>query len=157
MAIFRATDVIELALELEKNGEAYYRAVAAKVESQEVRVLFEELAQQEVYHYQTFQQLAQTAWDKPLMAPDQWQDYLGYLQATVQSAFFEGQDKSLALAEKVESEEEAIRMAMDFEKETLLFFHDLRDLVPAGEKKTIGRIIDEEKAHLRRLADMLPK
>ncbi len=157
MAIFRATDVIELALELEKNGEAYYKAVAAKVESQEVKVLFEELAQQEVYHYQTFQQLAKTAWDKPLMAPDQWQDYLGYLQATVQSAFFEGKDKSLALAEKVESEEEAIRMAMGFEKETLLFFHDLRDLVPAGEKKTIGRIIDEEKAHLRRLADMLPK
>ncbi len=155
MAVFKATDVVELALELEKNGEAFYRRVAAKSASPAVKALFEELAQQEVYHFQAFQKLAQTAWDQPLLTQDEWSNYLGYLQATVQSAFFEGEDKSLALADKVENEQEAIRMAMGFEKETLLFFHDLRDMVPEGEKKTVVRIIAEEKQHLRRLAEML--
>ncbi|MEN8098146.1 MAG: ferritin family protein [Chloroflexota bacterium] len=155
MAIFKAADVIELALELEKSGEVFYRAVAEKSKNPQVKALFEDLAQQEVYHYQAFQQLGNTVWDTPFIAPDSWQEYLGYLQATVQSAFFQGQGKALSEAESVQDEKEAIRMAIGFEKETLLFFHDLKDMVPPGEIDTVNRIINEEKAHLRRLAAML--
>lgn len=46
-------------------------------------------------------------------------------------------------------------MAMGFEKETLLFFYNLRDLVTDRDRETISRIIDEEKSHVRRLAGML--
>jgi len=155
MVLIKAADVLELALELEKNGEAFYRAVARKTGVPEVQALFEDLAQQEVFHYRAFQKLAQTTWDTPLMPPEEWQEYLSYLQATVQSAFFEGKNKSLAMADQVASDTEAIRMAMGFEKETILFFHDLRDLVPEGHKETVARIIAEEKSHLRRLAGML--
>lgn len=155
MAIFRAADIVELALEIEKNGEAFYRAVAKKTSKSDLKALFEDLAQQEVLHFKTFQRLGRTTWDKPLMPPEQWQEYLDYLQATVQSAFFQGEEQALAQADQVTNEEEAIHMAMDFEKETLLFFHDLRDLVPPGEKATLSHIIAEEKSHLRRLAGLL--
>lgn len=155
MAIFQATDVIEMALEIEKSGEVFYRAVAQKVKSPQVQALFEDLAEQEVQHYAAFEKLSQTEWDRPLMTRDAWDQYLMYLQATVQSTFFEGQDKALALAEQMSDEKEAIRMAMGFEKETLLFFYDLRDMVSEADKKVIQRIVDEEKSHLRRLAAML--
>jgi rubrerythrin len=78
-----------------------------------------------------------------------------YLQATIESAFFQGADKALAVAEQVADEKEAVRMAMGFEKETLLFFHDLRDMVSDADKEVVLRIIAEEKSHLRRLAGML--
>lgn len=155
MVVFKAADVIELALQIEKNGEVFYKRVAEKTASAEVKALFEDLAQQEIYHYKMFEKLGQTSWDSPMMTPVEWQDYLGYLDATVQSSFFEGADKSLALAEKVTDENEAIQMAMGFEKETLLFFHDLRNLVPEAEKPTVARIIEEEKNHLKRLAGLL--
>lgn len=77
------------------------------------------------------------------------------MQATVQSAFFEGQDKALSLAEQVIDEKEALRMAMNFGKETPLFVCDLRDMVSDADKKVMKRIIDEEISHLRRLAAML--
>jgi len=155
MPIFQATDVVEMALELEKSGEAFYRAVAIKAKTAQIRDLFEELADAEVQHYATFQKLSETVWDQPLMLPDEWGQYLAYLQATIQSVFFQGEDKALALAEQVDDEKEALRMAMDFEKETLLFFHDLRDMVSGGDKAILLRIVNEEKAHLRRLADEL--
>ena len=44
---------------------------------------------------------------------------------------------------------------MGFEKDTLLFFYDLREMVSEGERGAISGIISEEKAHLRRLARML--
>ena len=155
MPIFQAADVVEMALELEKSGEVFYRAVAKKVKSAQIQALFEDLADQEVQHYAAFQKLSKTVWDKPLMLPDEWNQYLMYLQATIQSAFFEGEDKALALAEQVTDEKEALRMAMGFEKETLLFFYDLRDMVSEGDRTILMRIVNEEKSHLRRLADML--
>ncbi len=155
MAIFRATDIVEMALEIEKGGEIFYRTVAQKAKSPEVQALFEDLAQQEVQHYAAFEKLSQVNWDRSLMPADQWDQYLIYLQATVQSAFFQGQDKALSLAEQVTDEKEALRMAIGFEKETILFFHDLRDMVSDSDKKVITRIVDEEKLHLRRLAEIL--
>ncbi len=155
MAIFQASDVIEMALEIEKSGEAFYRAVATKAQSPQVQALFEELADMEVDHFETFKQLSKTQWSGLELPEEQWDQYLTYLQATVQSAFFEGQDKALALADQVNDEKQALRMAMGFEKETLLFFHDLRDMVTEGNKEVVKQIIDEEKSHLRLLADML--
>ena len=154
MAVFRAADIIELALQIEKNGESYYRAVAAKTENPDIRSLFEELAQQEVFHYQTFQKLGADTWDQPMMSDQEWQLYLAYLDATVQSAFFEGEDKALAEADSAKNEREAIWMAIGFEKETLLFFHELRDIA-GGNTDALDRIIAEEKTHLKRLATLL--
>jgi rubrerythrin len=155
MAIYRAADIWEMALEVEKSGELFYSAVAKKAKSPEVRALFEDLAEQEVLHYVTFKKLSQTTWDLSGMPAGQWDEYLMYLQATIQSAFFQGRDKALALADQVTDQREALRMAMGFEKETLLFFYDLRDMVSAADRDTITRIVDEEKRHLQRLGALL--
>ena len=155
MVFLKAADIVEVAMGVEKSGEAFYRAVVQKIASAEARALFEDLADQEAKHYQTFLGLSKAIRDKPLMPAAEWDEYQGYLGATVQSAFFEGPDKALALAEEVTGEEDAIRMAIGFEKETLLFFHDLRDVVPDSSRKMIERIVDEEKSHIRRLAGML--
>jgi rubrerythrin len=154
MAIFQATDVVEMALELEKSGEIFYRAVAEKVPPQ-VRTVFEDLAEAEQNHYLAFQKLSKTTSGEPLMTEDAWDQYMMYLQATIQSTFFEGADKALALADQVTDAQEAIRMAVGFEKETMLFFHDLRDMVAEANKGTVERIITEEKSHLTLLASML--
>jgi rubrerythrin len=155
MAIFHANDIIEMALELEKSGEVFYSTVAGKVTTPEVRALFEDLADQERYHYVAFEKLSGTVWDAGASPADDWDQYLMYLQATIQSAFFEGADKALAVAEQVSDEKEALQMALDFEKETMLFFYDLRDKVSGADKDVVEGIIAEEKNHVRRLAGML--
>jgi rubrerythrin len=99
--------------------------------------------------------MAQLVNDRPLMSDQDWDEYIRYLSTTVQSALFEGPDKALAVAEKVADEKEAVRMAMGFEKETLLFFYDLRDAVRGEHREFVDKIVAEEKTHLRRLADML--
>lgn len=155
MAIFRATDVIEMAMELEKSGEIFYSAVAEKAASPEVRSLFEDLAEQEKRHYSAFERLTRTTWQQSPTFEGDWDQYLMYLQATVQSTFFEGSDKALALAEQVTDEKEALQMAIGFEKETMFFFYDLRDKVSDADKAVVERIIAEERMHVQRLAGMI--
>lgn len=155
MAIFRATDIFEMAMELEKSGEIFYSRVAKKVPSPEVRALFEDMAEQEKYHYAAFKKMSGTVWDQSAASDEDWDQYLMYLQATLQSAFFEGSDKALSLAEQVDDEQEALQMSLDFEKETMLFFYDLREKVSEVDKPAVERIIDEERGHMRRLAAMI--
>jgi rubrerythrin len=155
MALFKAADIVELAMQVEKSGEAFYRAVAGKAQSTESRELFEYLADQEVNHYKVFQRFSQSVQENPFMTDEEWDMYMDYLNGTVQSAFFEGPDKALALAETVTEEQQAINMAIGFEKETLLFFYDLRDRIPDRDRSYVDRIVEEEKRHIRRLAGML--
>ena len=155
MAIFKATDVIEMAMELEKSGEIFYAAVGEKAASAEIQALFEELAEQEKRHYAAFAEMTRTIWEQSLTFGGDWDQYLMYLQASIQSAFFEGSEKALSLAEQVTDEQEALQMALSFEKETMLFFYDLRDKVSDHDKAVVERIIAEERAHVRRLAAMI--
>jgi rubrerythrin len=155
VAFIQAADALELAMNIETNGEAFYKAVAGKAGNDEVRAMFDDLAVQETRHYAVFKKLSQATAGNPLMTAAQWDEYQDYLQATVRSSLFEGPDRALAAAEEVADEQEAIQMAIGFEKETLLFFYNLNDLVSDRDRKTVRRIIDEEKSHVQRLAKML--
>lgn len=155
MAFLKAADALEMAMGIETAGETFYRAVAQKAQTLPIRVLFEDLAEQEVNHYKVFSNLSKSVRDKLLMSAEEWDQYQGYLEATVQSSLFEGPDKALAAAEEVTDEKEAVRMAMRFEKETMLFFFNLRDIVTGANQDLVTRIIDEERKHVRRLAAML--
>ena len=157
MGVFSAAEAFEIAMQIEKNGEVFYHAVAVRMTEPSVQKLFQELAAQEQRHYEVFQKMAETVGGaaRPA-APDAERDeYQVYLQATLDNALFAGSDKALALAEQARDRQSALRVAIGFEKDTLLFFYDLRDMTGPAEQKAINGIIQEEKLHVRRLAKFL--
>jgi len=158
MAVLTAAEALKWALEIEKNGEAFYNAVARKsaaIFDDEVRALFEDLAAQERGHYQAFQKMLEKVKPDPDLSNVEYEEYQAYLQVALADALFEGPDKGLTLAKQAQDRETALRAAMGFEKDTLLFFYDLREMVSEAERTVISDIILEEKAHLRRLTKML--
>ena len=157
MGVFSAAEAFEIAMQIEKNGEVFYHAVAARMADPSVKKLFQELAAQEQRHYEVFQKMAETVVGAASpTAPDAERDeYQVYLQATLDNALFAGSDKALALAEQARDRQAALRVAIGFEKDTLLFFYDLRDMTGPAEQKAVNGIIQEEKQHLRRLAKLL--
>lgn len=52
-------NIIDYALQMEKDGEAYYRELAAKAEHTSVKQVFEVLADAEAEHYSAFMQMKQ--------------------------------------------------------------------------------------------------
>lgn len=157
MGVFSAAEALEMAMQIEKNGEVFYNAVATKATDPGVKALFEELTAQEQQHYVVFQKMAGSArWVISPPAPDVERDeYQVYLQAALDNALFAGPDNALAMAEQSSDRQTALRAAVGFEKDTLLFFYDLSEMVSAPERETIAGIIREEKTHLRRLAKLL--
>lgn len=155
MSVFTAAEALEMALQIEKNGEAFYAAVAAKSADPELKALFEDLAAQEQMHYLVFQKMLGGAGSAPVLPAGEYDQYQAYLQTALDSALFAGTDKALALAEQAADRQTALRAALGFEKDTLLFFYDLRDMVSEADQQAVSAVIREEKKHLRRLADSL--
>ena len=159
MTFFTATQALEMAMDIEQNGEIFYNKVAEKSTDPEVKALFEDLAAQERGHYRVFQRMLEGMQPAPELSaayPAAYQDeYQAYVHVAMENALFAGPDKAFALAEQAEDRETATRAAMSFEKDTLLFFYDLRDMVGEADQEAISKVILEEKKHLRRLVRML--
>jgi rubrerythrin len=85
----------------------------------------------------------------------EYDEYQAYVQTALDNALFAGPDKALALAKQAQDRETALRAALGFEKDTLLFFYDLREMVSEADQEAVSNVIREEKKHLRRLAGLL--
>ena len=154
MALLTGDEIVEIAVHLEERGEAFYAAAAESATSAEVRDLFIDLAEQEVHHRRAFQRMGRDLVELAL-SPDQWDQFQAYTDALLQQSFFGKPEGALGQAAAAMDEQAAIGAALNFEKETLLFFYELQDVVRGPAQQVVGKIIDEEKRHIQRLSSLL--
>lgn len=144
MEKYSISEVIEQAVQTERLGYQFYTAMADRFrEDTGLKKLFETLGAKELVHEKRFSELKEIT---GAPEPAGWEDVSPYLRAIVESEFFLGKNKSLPALEQVKTVEDAVNFAMAFEKETLLYFHAVRDVVK--EKDVVDEIINEEKSHI---------
>lgn len=153
MPQFFGDDIVEIAMQLELNGKAFYTAAAQKAIDPAIRALFQDLALQEQAHYEVFKNLLGNVIETPT-SQGQVDEATAYLRVVLEKTFFKG-EAPLAQAEEANSDREALGMAIDFEKDTLLFYYDLRDQVVESQRGLVDRVIAEEKRHIQRLASLI--
>ena len=144
MEKYSISEVIEQAVQTEKLGYQFYTTMADRFKSYgDLKKLFEKLAAKELVHEKMFSELKEISGGVEL---EGWEEASQYLRAIVESEFFLGSHKALPALEHVSTIEAAVNFAMGFEKETLLYFHTIRDVVK--EKDVVDEIINEEKSHI---------
>jgi rubrerythrin len=153
MEKFSMREVVEQAIQTAKLGNEFYTKMSARFESDaKLKKLFDSLALKELEHEKIFTGLKGKLGEEKV---DNWDEAALYMRAVVESEFFLGNNKSLPSLEHLQSIDDAVKFAMGFEKETLLYFYGLRDLVKDHEVFNV--IIEEEKSHLRWLSDFRKK
>lgn len=150
-SFFRANEIATIAVEIEKKGREFYLSLEKSATNPKTRELFHYLANEEAKHQGIFQSLAKRLGEIELPAWATSEEYGAYIQGLIEShALFTDQDSDLK-AEVVDNEKAAIRMAMSFEKDTLLFFMEMETFVPDTEKDAVRECIQEERVHLSKL------
>lgn len=148
---FNADEVFEMGMDVEANGEAYYRRAAELAKDDGTKKVFLMLMEEEKKHYETFKRLREGLSPKstrPTIADPEDQEYL-YLDALVKSRLFNNVHEAETLASKVGDEVEALRAALTFEKDTILFFQSMKSMTREDlGRKEIDRLIDEERKHV---------
>jgi rubrerythrin len=148
MERYSISEVIEQAVQTEKLGYAFYTSMAARFsEDGKLKKLFETLAKKEQVHEQMFSELKDIVNEE---AAVDWDEVSQYLRAIVESEFFLGKNKALPAMGHLKTVEDAVKFAMGFEKETLLYFHSVKDVIK--EKDVVDEIINEERSHIMWLA-----
>jgi rubrerythrin len=146
---------MEMAVETEKGGKLFYEAVAAQSKDEALKGLFAYLADQEKQHINVFVNIAKTIKVAADEAPANWEEVALYLRAVTDSRYFLGKDKALSLARDAKSTSQAVKLALAFEKETLVFYLEAADMVPVLNRPAVEALIKEERAHVRRLTGFL--
>ncbi len=155
MNAYSAGEITAMAVETEKGGKLFYETVAAQSRSQGLKILFRYLANEENRHIQVFEDIAKTVRVAPSEMPANWEEVSLYLKSVTDSRYFLGEGKALSLAKDAKSTDEAIRLALEFEKETLVFYLEAADAVPQANRPAVEALIREERAHVRKLTAFL--
>ena len=150
--MFTVNDLIDIAVKMEKNGEALYLASRQKARNLRLKSLLKWMAQEEAAHGAWFEgkkgkwaaDAGQT--DLETMLPDVIKEMMG--------------DKTLSLDEvdfsQIRSTASLLETFVIFEQDTILFYEFLQAFVQdTGALEGLKKIIAEEKKHVAELKEMI--
>lgn len=147
---YNINEIIEMAIRTERLGFQFYTSMSEKFKKDaELVKLFTTLASKEKTHEKVFTELQDLVAKSGTEAVE-WEEVSNYMRAFVESQFFLGKGKALPSMDHLRSVKDAVQFALGFEKETLLYFMELRKIVK--EKEMVDEIINEEKSHIMWLA-----
>jgi rubrerythrin len=149
---FNADEVFEIAEQIERNGAKFYRSCAENITEEKNKQLLLNLAQMEDEHEQTFKMLRSelTQDDKALTTFDPDGQAEGYLKSLADTrVFYEKQIDTTSF-------KEILKSAITAEKDSIVFYLGMKDVVPShlGKEKLDG-IIKEEMSHITLLSKEL--
>ncbi len=148
---FNAAEVYKVAIQIEENGKRFYEESLKTIDVPEVKKLFTELAGQEVDHKHRFESLlAQLPADVKFPAVwDPENELEKYVKMMAEQHVFIA---DVGRISKVKDAKSALKLAMEFEKDSVIFFLSLEEAC-AGKKdqELVKVLVKEEQEHLKRL------
>ena len=149
--MFSITEIIEIAVQLEKNGEKVYREAIGKSKNIEMDDLLLRIAEEELEHIDWFLNL------KNEIEKSQDRPQVKEMDASLIDDLMGKQTFSLADVDfsRVKNSEHLIDIFIEFEKDTILFYEMLKTFLV--DEKTIGhleKIIQEESSHIEKFEDL---
>jgi len=155
---FNINEIFEMAETFESNGIRFYRRAAERATDEQTKKMLLNMSAMEDGHLRTFQkmreQLSKEELGPVVYDPDN-QSVL-YLQAMADAHGYEGRISPTEELTGNETIKQIIEIALNSEKESVLFYFGLKNLVPqnAGRDK-IEAVIAEELSHITSLLNKL--
>lgn len=149
---FSADEIFEMAEQLEKNGAKFYRESAAGISDQENKNILLELAAMEDEHQKIFTEIRASlnSTQKESNTFDPEEETLDYLKALVDTRVFFKKEIDTS------SMKEILKAALIAEKDSIVFFMGLKEMVPVNlGKNRLDDIIKEEMSHIKLIGNML--
>ncbi|MDO9565300.1 MAG: ferritin family protein [Candidatus Desulfaltia sp.] len=149
---FNADEIFEMAEQIERNGASFYRRSAESIAEPAEKKLLLDLAAMEDEHEKTFADLRAGLSEKEKFTAlfDPEGETALYLRALADTrVFFE---KKIDMS----SMEEILKKAILAEKDSIVFYVGMKEIVPVNSGKTkIDAIIKEEMVHIKVLSSKI--
>lgn len=145
VSVFEIGEILDLAIRLERNGEAEYRAAMRRVSDPRLLEMLEWMAEEEVRHRRWFENLKQTL-DTGGGNPFLKEMGRSLFGDTVGSQSFSLREVDFAA---IETAAELLEVFGEFENDTVVFYEMIEPFVEDGPTRgQLREIIEEEKRHI---------
>lgn len=155
---FNADEIFEMAEQIERNGAKFYRKAAEGRENTHSHQLLLDLASMEVEHEKIFASMREdlSKQESGTTVFDPYDEAALYLRAMADGEVFDiKSDPSKDLTGK-ESMDDILRTAIGMEKDSIVFYVGMKEMVPERlGKPRIDGIIKEEMKHVKDLSEAL--
>ncbi len=160
---FNTDELMEMAIQIEKNGLEYYSLMTARSSNPEIKQVFSYLGREEQSHLDNFikirEKLAISNAEKQFEIADEYNtpEMFNYLNAMFDGRVFPNLRSHADIAKEISTDEQAIYHAISFEKDTVLFFQEILNILgPADQNRgLVEELIRQEKIHIARLYTLL--
>jgi rubrerythrin len=151
--IFAGSEIVEIGIQIEKNGRDFYNGLAAKSKNTKAKEIFVYLAGEEEKHIAVFEQILDSV-EKYEPAQAYPGEYFAYMNALAGGYVFTQKDKGKEIARSIKNDQEAVEMGIGFEKDSIVFYEGMKKIVPAHELAIVDTLIAQEQRHLTQLVDL---
>ncbi len=152
--IYAGSEVLQMAVEIEIKGKAFYDSVVAAVGDEKTKGIFQFLADEEVRHEKVFRTMLQDLEARPPESPYDDTEMVLYFRSLIDNKIFPSEDEGHSMKKDVGQPEVAIRIAFSLEKDAILYFNELLHVTQDKDHPVIHRIIEEERDHIRRILQL---
>lgn len=149
-----------MAEQIERNGARLYRALAAASDDEHIRGVFEHLAQWEDGHESLFARMRASLADSSVLLVDIDTDGTAdmYLRTMADQHVFPPGTPIEPLLAEARTTEDALRLALRYEGDSILFFLGMMRVVPDQMGRgQIDELIEEERRHIAYLGNEFAK
>jgi len=157
-ATFNADEIFEMAEEMERNGAKFYRKAAKNTSDDQAKQMLLDMADMEDGHLKTFKKMRERLSDREKEPTifDPNNEAVLYLQAMANFHGYEGRKSPDEELSGNETMKEILEIALNSEKESVVFYFGLKSMVPVrAGRDNIEAIILEELMHITILLNKL--
>jgi len=153
---FSACEIVEMAIRIEKNGREFYLTLAESAANMDIADVFKYLAAAEDKHIGVFRGMFKSVCE---YVPKEVypEEYFAHMNALAAQYIFTQENMGKKFAENIKDYHDGINSAITFEKDSILFYKEMRQIVPAKDRELIAELISEEKKHLAKLLELKEK
>jgi rubrerythrin len=158
--VYTADEIFNIGLEIEKNGRRFYEAASRAASDAAIKALFDRLAKWETEHEKLFAALESglSARSKEPVSYDPAEELGLYLKAAADTHIFKVDADIPSLVKQCTTEKEALAMALTFEKDSVVLYSTMLNLVPEHlGKKDVQKILNEELKHVAIITEEMVK
>jgi rubrerythrin len=150
--LFSAREIAEAAVEKEKRRRAFYAKVCELCTDRTMKDLFQFLTDEEDKHVAAFTRLRDSL-PQEARAEEYDEEMDAYMDSLVDNRLYSKID-SAEFVEKAINSGNVFQLAIGFEKDAILYFREFLPFLTDDDRKIVAGLIEEEKGHIRRLADV---
>ena len=151
MTLLNINKLLQFAVQLEEQGEELYKEWAGEAETDELKMFFLVIADEEKQHKELFSKIAVEHKD-PDKGFEITKEYSDYLDEFANDILFNKKEIDM-----IKNLKDAIEIAKKQELDAMLFYTDIKNHVSTEYTEAVEKIISEERKHFKKLSDLQKK